>query len=90
MSVVVDVAQHATARRLPGRASRRLQARQGANLRHACVAAGLSALASIVARHARGLLQLLEGLLRRMVKSHEAGSLSLDRTLFGLANELMR
>ena len=46
------------------------------------------ALATIAARHARGLVQSPGGLLRRMVELHEAGTLRLDRTLFGLADEL--
>jgi hypothetical protein len=46
------------------------------------------ALACIASRHARGLVQSPGGLLRRMVELHEAGTLRLDRTLFGLADEL--
>ncbi len=46
------------------------------------------ALACIAARRARGLVQSPGGLLRRMVKLHEAGKLRLGRTLFGLADEL--
>ena len=52
--------------------------------------AAVLALASIAARHARGLVQSPGGLLRRMVELHEAGTLRLDRTLFGLADELAR
>lgn len=58
----------------------------------ACVTLGrqaaVLALASIAARHARGLVQSPGGLLRRMVELHEAGTLRLDRTLFGLADRL--
>ena len=60
----------------------------------ACVMLGqqaaVLALASIAARHARGLVRSPGGLLRRMVELHEAGTLRLDRTLFGLADELTR
>jgi len=60
----------------------------------ACVMLGqqaaVLALASIAARHARGLVQSPGGLLRHMVKLHEDGTLRLDRTLFGLADELTR
>lgn len=52
--------------------------------------AAVLALASISARHTRGLVQSPGGLLRRMVELHEGGSLRLDRTLFGLADELTR
>ena len=45
-------------------------------------------LATIAARHARGLVRSPGGLLRRMVELHEGGELRLDRTLFGLAAEL--
>jgi len=58
----------------------------------ACVILGqqpaVVALACIAARHGRGLVQSPGGLLRRMVELHEAGTLRLDRTLFGLADEL--
>ena len=58
----------------------------------ACIMLGqqpaVLALASIAARHAQGLVQSPGGLLRRMVELHEAGTLRLDRTLFGLANKL--
>ncbi len=46
------------------------------------------ALACIAGRHARGMGQSPGGLLRRMVELHETGTLRLDRTLFGLADEL--
>ncbi len=52
--------------------------------------AAVLALASIAARHARGLVQSPGGLLRRMVELHEAGTLRLDKTLFALADELSR
>lgn len=48
------------------------------------------ALASIAARLARGLVQSPGRLLRRMVELHEAGSLRLNKTRFGLADELTR
>ncbi len=48
----------------------------------------MMALACNAARHARGLVQSPGGLLRRMVELHEAGTLRLDRTLLGLADEL--
>ena len=58
----------------------------------ACVMLGpqaaVLALASIAARHTRGLVQSPGGLLRRMVELHEAGLLRLDRTLFGLAEKV--
>ena len=60
----------------------------------ACVMLGpqaaVLALASIAARHARGLVQSPGGLLRRMVELHDTGLLRLDRTLFGLVDELTR
>lgn len=60
----------------------------------ACIMLGskvaVLALASIAARHSRGLVQSPGGLLRRMVELHEAGLLRLDRTLFGLADDLTR
>lgn len=58
----------------------------------ACIMLGqqpaVVALACIAARHTKGLVQSPGGLLRRMVELHEAGTLRLDRTLFGLASEL--
>lgn len=58
----------------------------------ACVALGrieaLAALAAIAARHDAGEVGSPGGLLRRMVELHEAGTLRLDRTLFGLADRL--
>ena len=60
----------------------------------ACVTLGrepaVVALAAVAARHARGLVRSPGGLLRRMVELHEAGTLRLDRTLFGLADELTK
>ena len=48
----------------------------------------ITMLAAIYARHAVGKVRSPGGLLRRMVELHQAGELRLDRTLFGLAEEL--
>lgn len=58
----------------------------------ACVVLGrqeaIVALAAIAARHARGLVRSPGGLLRCLVEAHQDGTLRLDRTLFGLADQL--
>ena len=45
-------------------------------------------LAAIDARRSAGEVQSAGGLLRKMVELHRAGTLRLDRTLFGLADKL--
>jgi replication initiation protein RepC len=58
----------------------------------ACVVLGrmeaVSVLAAIAARQAAGNVRSPGGLLRRMVELHLAGELRLDRTLFGLADQI--
>ena len=48
----------------------------------------ITVLAAICAHHAVGKVRSPGGLLRRMVELHQAGTLRLDRTLFGLADKL--
>ena len=53
--------------------------------------AAITVLAVICARHAAGQVKSSPGgLLRRMVERHEAGTLRLDRSLFGLADKLRK
>lgn len=47
----------------------------------------ITILATICARHAAGQVKSPGGLLRRMMERHQAGTLRLDRTLFGLAEK---
>lgn len=58
----------------------------------ACVVLGrieaVTTLATIAARHQAGEVQSPGGLLRKMVELHQAGTLRLDRTLFGLSDRL--
>lgn len=48
----------------------------------------VTTLATIAARHQAGEVQSPGGLLRKMVELHQAGTLRLDRTLFGLSDRL--
>jgi replication initiation protein RepC len=48
----------------------------------------ITVLAAICARHAAGKVRSPGGLLRRIMELHQAGTLRLDRTLFGLADRL--
>ena len=48
----------------------------------------ITILAAICARHAAGQVKSPGGLLRRMMERHQAGTLRLDRTLFGLAEKV--
>lgn len=58
----------------------------------ACVVLGrteaVTTLAAIAARHQAGEVKSPGGLLRKMVELHQAGTLRLDRTLFGLSDRL--
>lgn len=49
----------------------------------------ITALAAICARHAAGQVKSPGGLLRKMVELHGKGTLRLDRTLFGLAENVV-